>query len=62
MALWVKNPPESVHKDAGLTPGFTHWVKDPALPQAAASVTDAAPILRGWGRGCGCGVDQQLQF
>ena len=27
----------SIHEDAGLIPGLTHWAKDPAFPQAVAS-------------------------
>ena len=35
VAQQVKNP-TSIHEDAGLIPGLTHWIKDLALPQAAA--------------------------
>ena len=57
MAQQVKNP-TSIHKDMDLIPGLAQWVEDPALPQAAAWVTNAAWI---WPC-CGCGVGQQLQL
>ena len=46
----------SVCEDAGLSPDLALWVKDPALTQSAASVTDIAQI-----QCChGCGVDHSF--
>ena len=36
-----------------LVPSLAQWVKDPALLQAVAWVTDAAQLQHGCGCGCG---------
>ena len=59
MAQQVKNPP-SIHEDVSSIPGLTQWVKDKALLQATAYITDVARLLCCYG--CGVGWQVQLQL
>ena len=57
MTQWLMNPTRN-HEVAGLIPGLTWWVEDPALPWAVVWVADAAQIPCY----CGSGVGRWLQL
>ena len=56
LSLWLSRlrTQSCLCEDVGSTPSFTQQVKDPALLQAVAEVTDAAQIRRC----CGCGISR----
>ena len=56
--LWLRGNLAIIHEDSCLIPGLSQRVKDPALPRAVVSVTDAARL---W-HCCDCGVGPQLQL
>ena len=56
--MWLLWTSHSVQEDVGLIPGLVQWVKDLALLQAVAEVTDMAWIQCC----CSCGIGLQPQL